>query len=134
MILVRHYGMEDLAQVQLLHVRQGLAYTLPDPEAPSMLVRTVVEEAGEVTHAVLLRRTAEAYWIFDPAARKRVRAGRLLMLHKEVAQLAGQAGFEDVHCWVPPEVATKTFEKTLFRLGWEKPLWTCYRYEVKENG
>lgn len=130
MILIRHYGAEDLQQIQALHAKQGLAYALPSPEADSMLVRTVVEENGQVTHAALLRKTAEAYWIFDPTARKREKAGRLLMLHREVASQARQAGFEDVHCWLP-EALAKTFEKTLFRLGWEKPLWTCYRYEVK---
>jgi hypothetical protein len=130
MILIRHYGVEDQGQVESLHLRQGLSYRLPPLEAPTMLVRTVVEENGQITHAALLRKTAEAYWLFDPRNRKRDKAGRLLMLHREMTIQAKKAGFEDVHCWVPPDVA-KEFGKILSHLGWEKPLWTCYRYEVK---
>lgn len=131
MILIRHYSDADNEEIKRLHAKQGLAYQLPDIDADTMLVRTVIEENQGITHAAFLRKTAEAYWLFDPAeGRKRDKAGRFLIIHKELNRLAKEAGFEDVHCWLPNDIA-KRFEGTLFHLGWERPLWTCYRREVK---
>ena len=131
MIVVRHYGEADLARVKELHAKQGLEYALPNLDADTMLVRTVIENGNGVTNAAFLRKTAEAYWLFDPAeGRKRDRAGILLVLHKELNAMAKRAGFEDCHIWVPPDLA-KRFEGTLFHLGWKKPEWTCYHREVK---
>lgn len=127
MLLVRPYSEEDFEQVKALHKKQGLDYELPDLKAPGMLVRGVMEENGQITEALFLRKTAEAYWLFDSAESKRNRLARLQIFHKEMTPAALRCGFEDVHCWIPPEVSgQKLFDRTMLRLGWERPEWTCY--------
>ena len=129
-MLIRPYVHEDLAQVRALHRAQGFSYDLPDLEAPAMLVRAVIEEDGEITHAAFLRKTSEAYWIFNPAETKRDRLGRLLALCKEMTGPAGRAGIDDVHAFLPPEIVNEKLHRTLLRMGWEKPLWVCYSRKV----
>lgn len=122
---------DDLAEVQALHQAQGFDYELPDLEAPQMLVRSVIEENGRVTHAAFLRKTSEAYWLFNPAAdRKRDRLGKFLALSNELVAPAERAGLEDVHAFLPPPIVTEQLHKTLLRLGWVKPLWPCYSRKV----
>ena len=129
-MLIRPYLAEDLEAVKALHARQGLAYELPDLEAPSMLVRAVIEEEGQITHAAFLRKTSEAYWIFSPEERKRERLGKLLALSKEMVKPAERAGIEDVHAFLPPAIATPLLDRTLLNLGWVRPLWVCYSRKV----
>lgn len=130
-MIVRHYSESDLEQVKALHAKQGLAYELPDLEAPGMLVRVVVEENGLIQHAAFLRKTAETYWLFDPDEPKRDRLGKLLALHKEMNGAAKRVGLEDAHCWIPPEVAAdKLTDRTMQTLGWERPLWVSYCRKV----
>lgn len=129
-MLIRPYSSGDLDQVKALHAEQGLAYELPDLEAPSMLVRSVIEEHGEITHAAFLRKTCEAYWIFSPRERKRDRLGRMIALTRELAAPARRAGLEDVHAFLPPPIVTPALHNTLLYLGWQKPLWTCYSRNV----
>jgi len=132
MIFVRHYTEADLDEVKRLHERQGLSYELPDLHADTMLVQAVIEEEGTITHAAFLRKTAEAYWLFDPTRQSRKqRLGRLVMLHKELTQIAKNAGFEDVHAWLPPELAgNKCLDLTMKRFGWERMHWQPYRYPL----
>lgn len=129
-MLIRPYVESDLEQVKALHQAQSLGYDLPDLEAPSMLVRGVVEEAGAVTHAMFLRKTSEAYWIFSPQERKRERLGRFLALSKELVAPAARAGLEDIHAFLPPAIVNETLHRTLLHLGWQKPLWPCYSRKV----
>lgn len=129
-MIVRPYSSEDFEQVKALHAKQGLAYDLPDLDAPSMLVRCVIEESGKVTHAAFLRKTSEAYWLFDAEQTRRERVGNLLILSREMALPAKRAGFEDVHAFLPPEIVTKSLHRTLLYLGWEKPEWVCYSRRV----
>jgi hypothetical protein len=130
MLLVRPYTKYDEADVKALHAKQALNYVLPDLEAPSMLVRAVIENDGRITNAAFLRKTTEAYWIFDPAETKRQRVGNLLLLNKEMKKPAERAGIEDVHAILPPQIVTESLHRTLLYLGWEKPLWTCYSRKV----
>jgi hypothetical protein len=129
-MLIRPYTAEDLEAVKALHQAQGLEYDLPDLDAPSMLVRAVIEEEGVVTHAAFLRKTSEAYWIFSPQESKRERLGKLLVLSKEMTGPATRAGIEDVHAFIPPLVIDKALDRTLLNLGWVRPLWTCYVRKV----
>ena len=135
-MLVRPYMAEDLEQVKALHQAQGLAYELPDLEAPSMLVRAVIEEDGRITDAAFLRKTSEAYWIFSPQTSKRDRLGRMLVLSKELVDPAKRAGLEDVHAFVPPELVDESksdglkMHRTFLRLGWSRSLWACYGRSV----
>lgn len=125
-MLIRPYMREDGPEVKALHSAQGLEYELPDLDAPSMLVRCVIEEKGRVTHAAFLRKTSEAYWIFDPGETKRERLGKLLALSKEMIAPAQRAGIEDVHAFLLPTIVDAKLHNTLLRLGWVKPLWICY--------
>jgi hypothetical protein len=129
-MLIRPYVADDRDAVKALHHEQGLAYELPDLEAPSMLVRAVIEEEGRITHAAFLRKTCEAYWIFSPDERKRDRLGKMLALSKEMLKPAERAGLEDVHAFLPPAIATTSLDRTLLNLGWVKPLWVCYSRKV----
>lgn len=130
MILVRHYDRHDETRVRALHAAQGLAYELPDLEANSMLSRVVIETDGVVEMAAFLRKTTEAYLIFDPRKGSRKhKLGRFLALHKEVNDDAKRNEIEDVHCWLPPEIDCK-FGNLLMHLGWTHPLWACYSRKV----
>lgn len=126
---VRPYCDTDLGAVLELHRRQGLDYALPDLD--KMAVGCVIEEGQHITHALFLRPTCEAYWMFRPDAEwKRQTLARLLVLHKEVIPAAVAVGFEDIHCWIPPTVLDKKLHGTMLKLGWEQPLWTCYRRDI----
>lgn len=129
-MLIRPYTREDFPEVKALHASQGFEYALPDLDAHSFLVRCVIEENGRVTHAAFLRKTSEAYWVFDPAQSRRERLGRLLAISKEMAAPAQRAGIDDVHAFLPPQIVNETLHRTLLRLGWERPLWTCYSRKV----
>lgn len=129
-MIVRPYRDSDLGAILDLHRRQGLGYELP--ELNKMALSCVIEEGGNITHAVFLKGIVEAFWLFDPQREwKRQTLGRLLVLHKEVEVACRHHGIEEVDCWVPPQVLDSKMEKTMLKLGWEKPLWTCYRHSVE---
>lgn len=133
-MLIRPYMREDLPEVKGLHQLQGFDYELPDLDAKPMLVRSVIEEHGRVTHAVFLRKTCEAFWIFNPAESKRERLGKFLVFSKELLGEGGpadRAGFEDLHAFLPPKIVNEQLHRTLLNLGWEKPLWPCYSRKVR---
>jgi len=77
--------------------------------------------------AALLRVTAEAYLLLDPkAGTPRERWEWLLGLHATAERDAAARGLEDVHAWLPPEIAAK-FGRRLARLGWIRDdRWTPY--------
>ena len=81
----------------------------------------------KILGAALLRLTAEAYLLLDPrAGTPRERWEWLLGLHAATEQEASRRGLEDVHAWLPPEIAAK-FGKRLTRLGWVRDdAWTPY--------
>jgi hypothetical protein len=129
MLIVRPYNVGDLEAVTALHKRQGHNYDLPDPA--TAMIGTVIEEDHVLKHALFLRKTLEAYWLFDPANEtRRDTIARMLVLNKEVPRAARKLGFTDVFCWVPPDVSNKSFDQTLVTLGWTKPLWTCYAKDI----
>jgi hypothetical protein len=50
----------------------------------------------------------------------------LLALHAAAERDAWQRGLEDVHAWLPPDIA-KRFGKRIARLGWLRDdAWTPY--------
>jgi hypothetical protein len=129
-MIVRSYRESDLSAILDLHQRQGLGYELP--ELDLMAASCIIEEGGNVTHAVFLKGIVECFWLFDPAREwKRQTLGRLLVLHKEVEKIAARNGIEEIDAWLPPQVLDKKMHNTMLKLGWEKPLWTCYRHTVE---
>lgn len=131
--IVRYYGKEDLEAVKRLHEKQGLGYTLPDLEDPSTVVRIVMEEDGQITQALFLRKASEAFWLFDrEGKRKRDIAGRFIVLHKEAEREAARCGIPDVYAWIPPQIAgNMRFDRMMRnKLGWDRPLWPCFHRSV----
>lgn len=86
-----------------------------------------VRSGQGIVGAAFLRLTAEAYLLLDPkAGTPRERWEWLLRLHAATECDAAQRGLEDVHAWLPPEIAAK-FGKRLTRLGWVRDdAWTPY--------
>ena len=153
---VRAYEERDLQELKRIHAAQGFGYAFPDLGNPLFLAKLVLiadgtsreKRAGEqaclnaaqescapgekcakqgIVGAALLRLTAEAYLLLDPkAGTPRERWEWLLGLHAVTEQDARRRGLEDVHAWLPPEIAAK-FGKRLTRLGWVRDdEWTPY--------
>jgi len=82
---------------------------------------------GRIIGAALLRLTAEAYLLLDPAqGTPRELWQSLLALHEAARHDAWQRGLEDVHAWLPPGIAKK-FGRRLIKLGWLRDdAWTPY--------
>ena len=79
-----------------------------------------------VAMAVLLRLTAEAYLLHDPAAgTPRLRWQRFLALHEAARSSAAARGLDDVQAFLPPRVG-RAFGRRLSRLGWTRDPWTCF--------
>ena len=149
---VRAYEPQDLEALQRIHAAQGFTYAFPDLQNPLFLTKLVLtgdepsrEEApspvraqhccaptsktdpSKIVGAALLRLTAEAYLLLDPSAGSpRQRWQWLLGLHVATEHEAARRGLEDVHAWLPPEIAAK-FGKRLTKLGWVRDdVWTPY--------
>lgn len=132
---VREYQEGDLEELKRIHGAQGFSYAFPDLENPLFMTKLVLveedsgaEEAGEkIVGAALLRLTAEAYLLLDPkAGTPRERWGWLFGLHGVTEREAVRRGLEDVHAWLPPEIAGK-FGRRLMKLGWVRDdEWTPY--------
>ncbi len=83
-----------------------------------------------IVMAVLLRLTAEAYLLHDPAAgTPRLRWQRFLALHEAARTSAAQRGLDDVQAFLPPRVA-RAFGRRLTRLGWARDPWPCFSQRV----
>jgi hypothetical protein len=150
-MLVRAYEERDLEELRRIHGAQGFGYAFPDLGNPLFLTKLVLVEdeprrevaaeeqtcrdgvqpcctpTGRIVGAALLRLTAEAYLLLDPeAGTPRRRWEWLLGLHGAMEREAARRGLEDVHAWLPPEIAAK-FGKRLTKLGWVRDdAWTPY--------
>ena len=127
MIVIRPYLDTDQAAVKAMHEAMGGMYELPDWEKPQFLVRTVLENGSGPEMALFLRKTAETYLLFKPGGSKRETLCRILAIARESEGAARRAGIEDVHAFIPPEIAH--FGKFLVRLGWRED-WPCYSRKV----
>jgi len=127
---VRPYNDADLAALCAMHAAQGFGYDFPDLDNPLFLVREVLEDEGRPRMAALLRLTAEAYLLADPAdGTPRQRFAWLTSLHEAACSSAAQRGLADVQAFVPPRVA-RSFGRRLARLGWRHDPWTCYTRKI----
>jgi hypothetical protein len=83
-----------------------------------------------IAMAVLLRLTAEAYLLHDPAAgTPRERWQHFLALHAAARASAAARGLDDVQAFLPPRVA-RAFGRRLARLGWTQDPWPCFSSRV----
>ena len=130
MNLIRPYLDSDQKAIDCMQKAQGFDYEKPDWSR--MLVSGVFETDGEPRMAAFLRKTAEVFLLFDPGdgTRKRERIGQFLALHRELIEPAKQAGFDDVHCWLPPAIDER-FGTVLQHLEWAKQLWPCYNRQLR---
>jgi hypothetical protein len=148
-MLVREYRESDLAELRAIHAAQGFAYALPDLNNPLFVTKLILSEDApsqvadesanegavanpaprpeKIIGAAFLRLTAEAYLLLDPrAGTPRQRWQWLLQLHAATERDAWQRGLEDVHAWLPPQIAQK-FGKRITHLGWRRDdTWTPY--------
>jgi hypothetical protein len=148
---IRAYHESDLSALRALHSAQGFHYAFPDLCNPLFLTKLVLtrdgkqtvaehhsERAGKcdsekdtaappIVGAAFLRLTAEAYLLLDPhAGTPRDRWNWLLALHAAAERDAWQRGLEDVHAWLPPQIAAR-FGKRITQLGWRRDdSWTPY--------
>ena len=129
-MLIRQFMAEDLGALQHMHADQNLPYRFPNLASPLFLSKIVLERDSKIIAAALLRLTAEAYVLLDPAAgtpRDRWRA--LLLLHEAARGEAVRKGLDDVHCWIPPQVA-QSFGRRIETLGWQREEWDCFSRSV----
>ena len=158
-MLIRDYSPSDLKALRHLHALQGFNYPFPDLESPLFVTKLVLQEdnnsqtsgreteqgsdtPGEsnssdrnsprIVMAVLLRLTAEAYLLHDPAAgTPRERWQHLLALHESVRAAAAARGLDDVQAFLPPRIA-RTFGRRLARLGWRQD-WPCFSRSANQT-
>ncbi len=91
---------------------------------------TEPSRAPRIAMAVLLRLTAEAYLLHDPAAgTPRQRWQHFLALHEAAHESAAARGLDDVQAFLPPRVA-RAFGRRLSRLGWTHDPWHCFSRQV----
>jgi hypothetical protein len=133
---IRNYEAGDLEGLRRIHAAQGFGYGFPDLRNPLFLTKLVLardegqnkpEDGQGIVGAALLRVTAEAYLLLDPAAGSpRERWNWLLELQQATERDAWARGLEDVHAWLPPEISRR-FGKRLTRMGWVRDdAWTPY--------
>ncbi len=136
---IREYDEGDLEALRAIHAAQGFPYEFPDLRNPLFLTKLVLagdetrsDEGKGIAGAALLRLTAEAYLLLDPKrGTPKERWQWLLGLHEATRLQAWQRGLEDVHAWLPPEIAAK-FGRRLTRLGWVRDdQWTPYCKRLK---
>ncbi len=136
---IREYTTGDLDALRQMHSAQGFGYPLPDLDSPMFVSKLVLEDEQEtgdsgnssrVKMAILLRLTAEAYMLHDPASgTPRQRWQRFLALHEAARRDSAARGLDDVQAFLPPQVA-RAFGRRLARLGWVRDPWPCFSRKV----
>lgn len=126
MLQLREYTESDLGALVKMHAERELPYAFPELKSPLFLSRLILEKDSKIVAASLLRLTAEAYVLLDPSAGSpRERLRWLLLMHEAARGDAVRKGLDDVHCWVPPDMA-RPFGKRIKALGWQRERWDCY--------
>jgi hypothetical protein len=121
----------------VLEVEAGDAYTenreaegREDGHLNCLPQSSVTPGERRIAMAVLLRLTAEAYLLHDPAAgTPRQRWQRFLALHEATRSSAAERGLDDVQAFLPPRI-TRAFGRRLARLGWTRDPWPCFSRQV----
>jgi hypothetical protein len=123
---VREYAEQDLLRLHTMYQAQGYAYAWPDLDDPIFFSKKVLEVDGKAVMAILSRLTSEQYLLLDPHSDPRERWSQFKRLHRAVEKANVEAGLEDTHAFLPPDLAPR-FGKRLVQLGWVKDTdWPCY--------
>jgi hypothetical protein len=115
---IRNARLSDQAALEAIFLGQGIEYAFPDLET-LIATKVLVDEDDLPRHAILARRTCELYFLSDvtdpqPPALK---FAYFRELHEAMRDELREKGYEDGHCWVPPQC--KAFARRLMRkLGW----------------
>jgi hypothetical protein len=125
MISFRAVIPKDYPALQEMHREQNLPYPLPPLAHPSIVVKLLAEQCGTIVFAAFLRVTSEAYLLASPEGSPEDRWDVLQRGNKWLLRMAWDAGFSDIHAFLPPEVE-KPFSRRLIQLGWNKTIWPCY--------
>jgi hypothetical protein len=130
---IREWKESDEPILERFYHQQGFAYDLPDPKSADMLTALVLESAGEVRAAALLRLEVNAMLLLDNRWQKpQVRLIALQQIHEAARQKALGAGIEHANAWLPPEIE-KQFAPRLMDLKWERCLWPSYTRQVNQE-
>src|SRR5580700_6558544 len=130
--------LEDELEYSLDENREGQSREEPPRNSPPQaavgaappLDSTPRDPDPRIAMAVLLRLTAEAYLLHDPAAgTPRQRWQRFLALHEAAQRSSAARGLDDVQAFLPPRVA-RAFGRRLARLGWTQDPWPCFSRRV----
>jgi hypothetical protein len=123
---------EDRDELLRIHAAQQMPYEFPELSNPLFLAKVVAERGGKIAAASFLRLTAEAYLLVDRECGTPIDRWRTVtVLHEVMRGDASRRGLDDVHCWLPPQVAG-AFGRRLGFLGWKREPWDCYARTVIE--
>jgi hypothetical protein len=129
-VKIRAFADEDKEELRRIHLAQQMPYEFPDLSNPLFLTKVVAERNGKIAAASLLRLTAEAYLFVDRECGTPIDRWRTVtLLHEVMRGEAAQRGLDDVHCWLPPQIASP-FGRRLSFLGWQRERWDCYARTV----
>jgi len=132
-MLTRELETRDIAAVERIYRSQGFDYSLPDPKGSDILSALVLESAGAIRAAALLRLEVNAILLLDHRWQKpQVRLLALDQIHEASRKKAEAAGIGHANAWLPPEIE-RQFAPRLYDLGWERCLWNSYTRQV-HNG
>ena len=131
-VKIRSYVDDDEGELRRIHLAQQMPYEFPELSNPLFLTKVVAERGGKIAAASFLRLTAEAYLLIDREYGTPIDRWRTItLLHEVMRGQAASRGLDDVHCWVPPQVAS-AFGRRLGFLGWKKEPWECYARTVSD--
>lgn len=130
-MLIRGYTEADLDALRRMHAAQNFDYEFPDLANPLFVTKLVLaDDAGAAQMSILLRLTAEAYFLLDSrAGTPRERWRNFLALHEAARRDAAARGLDDAQAFLPPRVE-RAFGRRLRRLGWVRDPWPCYSRRV----
>jgi hypothetical protein len=135
---IREFQETDMAALTAIHAHQSFEYAFPDLANPLFVSKLVLEDdsgsgsgsgartiasstsdaSKPILMASLVRLTCEAYLLVDPTkGTPRDRYLRMLMLQRAATTDLRNRGLEDVHAWLPPQIAPR-FGRRLTELGW----------------
>lgn len=129
----RELEIRDIAAVERLYRAQRFAYSLPDPKGSDILSALVLESAGEIRAAALLRLEVNAMLLLDHRWQKpQVRLLALRQIHEASRIKAEAAGIGHANAWLPPEIE-RQFAPRLYELGWTRCEWPSYTRQVNQE-
>ncbi len=109
----------DVSAIQEIHAKRPLGFDLPDLTRKQPVEKVLLVE-DRIIAAAILRPTTEAYVLCDPDWETPwLRWQAFQKLHASVLEKCREAGIEDTHAFICPQIA-RSFGRRLTQLGWWK--------------